>query len=162
VAVYLFTFHAYRSWMPDHRRGFVQRGKGILKPSPQMAQSYARRARFERMVFDDRLCSLIDQAAKEICGDRGWRLHAVVVVWSHLHALVSWQGFVDARRVRAVLHHGITTRLRDWTGRRRTWLARGGSLKRVEHRRHFHHHMTLYLPGHRRYGGSAWFEDAQR
>src|SRR4051794_35604479 len=26
---YLFTYHAYGSWMPDHKRGYVHRGQGV-------------------------------------------------------------------------------------------------------------------------------------
>ena len=35
MPVFMFTLHAYRSWMPDHRRGFVIRSKGIQKRDPK-------------------------------------------------------------------------------------------------------------------------------
>jgi hypothetical protein len=34
MPVYLFTYHAYRSWMPDRPEGFVQEGRGIEAPNP--------------------------------------------------------------------------------------------------------------------------------
>jgi hypothetical protein len=158
MPVYLFTFHAYRSWMPDHRRGYVKRKKGVLPSSPSMAANYARLAKHERSLFDTKFCEFIEQAVIEICHEKGWRLHCVVVVWSHTHILISWKVFREAKRVRALLHHGITTRLRAWMKRRRPWLSRGGSVKRVRDRKHFDHHMTFYLPGHGKYGGRLWFE----
>jgi hypothetical protein len=46
VAVYLFTYHAYRSWNADHRRGYTNKDEGVLPPDVQMAD------------FDDRNAEL--------------------------------------------------------------------------------------------------------
>ena len=37
---YLITYHAYGSWMPDQRRGYVKRHQGILSPDKEMAERY--------------------------------------------------------------------------------------------------------------------------
>ncbi len=37
---YLFTYHAYGSWMHDRRQGYVQRKRGILPPDVALAQKY--------------------------------------------------------------------------------------------------------------------------
>ena len=37
---YLFTYHAYGSWMPDRPQGYVQRKQGILPPDAVLAQKY--------------------------------------------------------------------------------------------------------------------------
>ena len=34
---YLFTFHAYGTWMPDREEGFVRREQGILPPDEELA-----------------------------------------------------------------------------------------------------------------------------
>ncbi len=37
---YLFTYHAFGSWMPDRKQGYVRRGQGILVPDHVMAERY--------------------------------------------------------------------------------------------------------------------------
>jgi REP element-mobilizing transposase RayT len=158
----MFTLHAYRSWMPDQRRGFVVRGKGIQQSDAERARWYHSMATHERMVFNDQRCEQIVTAAREACGDKRWRLHAVVVVWTHVHLLVSWRGFQDVKRARAVLKRGIATRLRDWSGEDRKWFAGKGSVKRVCDESHYRCLMQRYLPEHRRYGGRQWYEEPRR
>ncbi len=144
--------------MPDHPRGYVRRGTGILKPDSDAATAYNAVARDERIVFDDPRCAQIIEAVRDLCERKRWRLHGVTVVWTHVHVLVSWQGYIDSARVRAVLKRAITTWLRDVAGERRRWLSRAGSVKRVRDRKHFNHLMQRYLPAHRRYGGRQWYE----
>jgi REP element-mobilizing transposase RayT len=160
VPVFMFTLHAYRSWMPDHRRGYVVRGKGIHKTDAERARRYHDMAKHERMVFHDERCEQIIAAAREVCGDKQWRLHAVVAVWTHVHVLVSWHDFYDAKRARAVIKRGLSTRLRDWSGERHKWFAGAGSVKHVRDRKHFQYLMREYLPRHRKYGGRQWYEGA--
>ncbi|MEX0774362.1 MAG: hypothetical protein WD042_01475 [Phycisphaeraceae bacterium] len=160
MAVYMFTYHAYRSWMPDNRRGYVRRKKGIQPPDPRMAENYRRRARHAAVHFDDELCESIIDAARGVCRRKNWRCHADVAVWSHFHVVVSWRQFVDARRARTVLRRAITVELRDRQNQRRPWLSRGESTKRVRDRRHLDHLVKTYLPTHRRYGGKQWSEGA--
>ncbi len=40
---YLFTFHAFGTWMPDREEGFVQRKKGILPPDEELARGISRK-----------------------------------------------------------------------------------------------------------------------
>ncbi len=161
MAVFMFTLHAYRSWMPDHRRGFVIRSKGVQKPDPQRARRYHSLAKHERMVFGDELCEQIIAAVQDECRKKDWRLLTMVVVWTHVHLIVSWRGFHNVKRVRAVIKRAITTWLRDWTGERRKWLPGGGSIQRVRDRGHYLHLTQRYLPAHRRYGGRQWDADEQ-
>ncbi|MHB1156640.1 MAG: hypothetical protein ACYC26_07360 [Phycisphaerales bacterium] len=159
MGVFLYTIHAYRSWMPDHKHGFVIRGRGIQKPDAKRARWYQSLAKHERMVFDDARCEQIIGAVKDVCANKQWRLHGVVVVWSHLHVIVSWSQYVDAKRARAVIKKAITTWLRDATGEQRKGLSGGGSIKRVRDRGHYEHLMKVYLPGHRKYGGAQYYEE---
>jgi len=161
MAVYLITLHAYRSWMPDHRRGFVVRGKGIQPPDVQRARWYHRLARHERMTFDDARCDQIIAAVHDVVKQQGLRLRAVVAVWTHVHVLLSWEGFRSAKRVRAVVKRAISTWLRDCSGEQCKWLAGGGSVKRVYDAPHYRRLTRTYLPSHRKYGGRQWFEHEQ-
>ena len=158
MPVYLFTFHTYRSWMPDHRRGYVKRDRGILPPDPAMASAYARRARFDRLVLDIPSRQVALDALQRICNQPArttWQLHQAVAVFNHIHALVSWRDATDSLRVRAVLHRAITVDVRDALGlpQGRPVLARGGSRKPVRTRDHFDRLSLRYLPSHRKYDG---------
>ncbi|MCC6581353.1 MAG: hypothetical protein IT440_13030 [Phycisphaeraceae bacterium] len=158
MPVYLYTLHAYRSWMPDHARGYVERRKGILAPNRDKAWNYRQLARYERMTFNGHLCRVLIEAAKQSVDRQKWRIHAATAVWSHVHVLLSWQEYRDAYRVRSVLKRTLTVSLRDATNQQRPWFSRAGSVKRVRDRAHFDRLMTSYLPGHKRYGGAWWFE----
>ena len=160
----MFTFHAYRSWLPDHKRGYVQRGKGILSRDPEMAENYGRRANFDRVRFSIEDCQTLLQTADDECRrpSRRWRLHLGVGVFNHLHLIVSWENYADAKRAKAVFHRALTVCLRDAHDAPlgQPFLARGGSVKRVRDRAHFDYLCKVYLPSHRKYGGIL-FEPAK-
>src|SRR4051794_21174087 len=99
MAVYLFTYHAYGSWMPDRPRGFVRKGKGILPPDPELAQRYRRLAAHEMVQFDARMRQCIVAGSRNICKTKGWHLHRVEVIASHAHLLVSWRSFQEWKSV---------------------------------------------------------------
>ena len=52
VPVYLFTYHAYRSWMPDHKRGFTKEGGGYQAPNAALANAYHNAAASPPFEFD--------------------------------------------------------------------------------------------------------------
>ncbi len=67
VAVYLFTFHAYRSWLPDRPQGYVRRGKGIQGPDKKMAELYERDAKHPAMRFNTRMQETLVISTRAIC-----------------------------------------------------------------------------------------------
>jgi len=156
MAVYLFTLHTYRSWMPDHAQGFVQPRRGILPTDPEMARHYEQRARGAAVRLDRAMCEAVVATVRQACERFGWRCHAVTAVWSHIHVLISWTGFRDPLKVRGLLKRTLTRALNEQAGCKKQWFARRGSRKRVRDRVHFEHLMTRYLPDHRRYGGVFW------
>ncbi len=163
MPVYMITPHAYRSWNPDNPRGYVRRGKGILPPDPEMAARYNERARFGPMRFLIEWHPLIIDGCRDICDRRGWRLHHVVVVSSHIHAIISWE---DHRPITWRLVRDTLKRILGWMLARHTrvagrkWFSRSGSRKRARDREHFDYLMNKYLPSHTqgRRGGSGWSE----
>jgi hypothetical protein len=48
---YLFTYHAYGSWMPDRPQGYVRRGKGILPTDTRMAERYRKNTKYDKAPF---------------------------------------------------------------------------------------------------------------
>ena len=154
MPVYLFTFHAYRSWMPHHPRGYTRRGEGYKEPDPDMAENYARRANADESVFDHAVQRALIEQTIESCPYINARLHGSGSDASHLHLLVSWSQDRDWLSVRKSLKAALTKRLNQTdTG---VALSRGGSRKRVRNDGHFQYLMKTYLPGHR---GVGWYED---
>jgi hypothetical protein len=131
MPVYLFTFHAYRSWNPDHPRGYVRRDEGVLPRDPEMAGRDDRHARHPPVRFDREIQRILVEEAQDICNRRDWRLHQIATGVSHVHVLVSWQ------------EEALS------------WKDVHDTFKRVRDREHFEYLMTEYLPSHR---GQAWSE----
>jgi REP element-mobilizing transposase RayT len=163
VSVYLHTWHAHRSWNADNPRGYVRRGTGILPPDPEMARNYNRAATQQRLIFTDDLQRVLIDGCRDICGRRNWRLHQVIAVSSHVHALISCKDeAVTWEHVRDTLKRLLGWMLAKHTGLKgQHWFARKGSRKRVRDREHFNHLMQRYLPDHAngRRGGTGWRED---
>lgn len=155
MAVYLFTFHAYRSWNADRPRGYVRKGEGILPPDPQRAKQYNQSARHPPVRFDNFAQQVLAAATRDICAKHGWRLHQVALMATHLHALISWEAFVEWAAVSRTLKRGLGSALSKAYDKPGPWFSRGGSRKRVTDREHFDYLMKTYLPGHR---GVIWRE----
>lgn len=177
MPVYLFTFHAYRSWMPDHPRGYTRRGEGYLEPDDEAAWQYADNATGEAVLFDAALQRAMIEEAQTACRYQQLRLHGGSTEPTHVHLLVSWTHGKSWMSVRTALKTSLSLRLKreaeqrdrescdhDWCeddgqnekGRWEPRLSRGGSRKHVKDREHFDHLMRKYLPDH---GGVKWFED---
>lgn len=156
MAVYHFTYHAYRSWNADRPQGFVLRGKDIQPPNPALARKYDARASQPMMVFSERHQRTLLWIARDACEHRKWRLHCIATDPTHVHLLVSWQEFQPWEQVRAKLKNLMSWALsKEFQEKGRKWFVRCGSRKRVENQRHFDHLMNVYLPSHR---GLSWKE----
>lgn len=158
MAAYLFTFHAYRSWMPGRARGYVRRGQGILPPDEQATRRYAHHAKHSQVAFDPPVQAVLVSAVREVCRQKNWRLHQVMTDGTHIHILVSWRGFMDWKKVRRSLRYRCTSELNGAFGADHPWLSEGGSRKRVRDRAHFDYLMHVYLP---RHDGRYWREDGK-
>lgn len=160
MPVYLFTFHTYRSWMPDHRRGYTKRNKGYQKPDPNMAQEYSDRANHDDEVLLDRDLqrALIEESIRS-CKFQKLQTHAFFTEPSHIHQLVSWKDRRGWLKVRMALKRSLSRRLNQISRDERngTFLAlsRGASRKHVLNRKHFDQLKDTYS---RRHGGLKWDE----
>ncbi len=155
MAVYLFTFHAYRSWNADKPQGYVTKGEGILPPDKMRAEQYNRNAKRPPITFDAATQDILVDATRKVCRDNGWRPHQVCATATHLHILISWDGFLEWAEVSRTLKRKLGAALSKAMDRPGPWFSRGGSRKRVTDRKHFDHLMNRYLPGHR---GASWRE----
>jgi len=143
--------------MPDHRRGFVQKGQRVQAPSPALARAYAGAARHPPFELDPETQRFLIGTLLDVCRRRGWRVHGAATEPTHLHALVSWPGGIGWQDVRGKIRNILSLELSkraNLTGR--AWFSRYASRKRVRDRKHFDYLVGQYLPKH---GGVKWFED---
>jgi hypothetical protein len=157
MPVYLFTFHAYRSWMPDRGRGYVRRDEGILPPDPEMADKYRERATDEPTILTHEIQRALVEELQVACGFQRLRCHGGTTEPSHIHALTSW----NDDRASLAIRSGIKRSLSMWltklsTEDQQLFLSGGASQKRVKDRGYFDYLLTEYLPKHR---GVAWYEN---
>src|SRR5262249_30683238 len=137
MAVYLFTYHAHGSWLPDRKHGFVVKGKGVQPPNRNLARIYRARTKQKPGACELSIHTELVRAARNICTDKGWRLHQVQVNSSHIHLLVSWREFIDWKRVSNSLKRGLGIEVSKALNRKGPWFSRGSSRKRVREKRHF-------------------------
>lgn len=154
MPVYLFTFHAYRSWMPDHKRGFVRRKEGVLPPNRAVSNIYKQQALADEVGFDERLQRSVIDELKCSCTKQTWQLHFVSTDITHVHALVSWRSNQTWMQVRTSLKSSLSRNLNREHGKR-PWFSEGASRKQVRDEKHFNHLVKTYLPKHT---GLKWQE----
>jgi REP element-mobilizing transposase RayT len=159
MPVYLFTFHAYRSWMPDRPQGYVRPGGGILPRNPKIARCYAQRAKHDEVQFDtaQRWC-LVD-AVGAVCTEQGWEIYEATATASHVHLLVGWRTEEPWKNVLNRLKRRLGSALSKLVNRPGPWFSRGSSRKRVRDRKHFDYLLNVYLPKH---GSICWSKRSSR
>src|SRR2546429_9481265 len=158
MPVYHFTLHAYRSWKPDHPRGYTKRGEGYQKPDSDEARKRDERAKQDPAKFVREVQVLLIRGAYDFCQRRKFRLHGSGNEEGHVHFAISWRGFSDWREVMRRLKNVLSTMLNQHfktPGKR--WFVRGGSRKRVSNVRHLTHLVRTYFPSH---PGVCWCEGA--
>ena len=153
---YLFTFHAYGTWMPDRRQGFVRRGgQGVLPPDGVLAESYRERAAETQAIFDATVQRLLIEETCIACEKQRYRGHSIATDSTHLHALVSWLDQRPWLKIRTSLKSSLSRRLNREVKRRHNWFVDSASRKRVKDQQHFDYLANVYLPSHR---GWKWRE----
>lgn len=152
---YLFTYHAYGTWYPDRRQGYVRRGQGILPSDAKAAQTYRERATHDTILLDGTHQQALIDRLIEAVGFIDCRLYGVATDSTHIHVLVSWRSDRTWRQNRASLKKSMTLMLKKQFADR-PWFAENASRKQVENREHFDYLTDVYLPKHR---GWKWRED---
>jgi hypothetical protein len=151
---YLFTYHGYGTWLPDQRRGYVKRGKGILPPDEPMAERYRGNLKQAVVRFDERVQRLVIEESLTACEHQKLRCHFIATDRTHIHVLVSWKTDRTWEVVRAKLRESLSRKLNREI-ERKEWFSKSPSRKRVRDRNHFDYLVTTYLPKH---SGWKWVE----
>ncbi len=151
---YLFTFHAYGSWLPDHSKGFVLRKEGVQPTNVALAKTYRQRMTETEVTLAEPHQQTTIEAIKNAAKHIACRLHFISTETTHLHLLTSWHDEKTWQQKRNSYKRAITITLQSEFAKR-TWLSEGSSRKCVEDHEHFEYLMTRYLPRHR---GWKWSE----
>ena len=155
---YLFTFHAYRTWMPDRDEGFVRRKRGVLPPDEELARQYEERAKEDEVWFHSNIQMLLIAEARIACEKQRYRGHCIATDPTHVHVLASWPDERPWLKIRSGLKSSLTRRLNRDVQRRHHWFVDSASRKQVKDETHFDHLMNVYLPSHR---GWKWREGGE-
>src|SRR5688572_8577289 len=99
MPVYHFTEHAYRSWRPDHPRGYTKKGLGYQPPDEDVADEYDHAAAQEPVLFDETTQREILALTYQICEEEGWRLEGVAFDPTHTHLAISWVAYLPWEEV---------------------------------------------------------------
>lgn len=157
MPVYLFTFHAYRSWMPDRSRGYVRREEGILPPDEEMTEKYRQRATNDPTTLTREIQRALLEEMRTASQFQCSRFHAGSTEASHIHVLASWRDARTTFAVRSGVKKSLSIRLTKLcTPDHQQFLSGGASQKRVRDNAHLTHLLDVYLPKHR---GVAWYGD---
>ncbi|MEM6393584.1 MAG: hypothetical protein AAF797_12480 [Planctomycetota bacterium] len=154
MPVYLFTYHAYASWMPDHPRGYVHRTQGLKKTDREMAAAYRAKQRESRAVFDRPVQEVVVATAREAASALDAKLYGVATDRTHVHVLLSWEHEQAWKSMRRSVRYAMTLALNRAICKR-TWFSEQASRKRVKGHDHFDYLLLAYLPDHR---GVGWYE----
>jgi hypothetical protein len=152
MSCFLFTYHAHGSWMPDHRRGYVRRGTGILRPDIKMAVRYRSKLTQDAVSFDAIIQRHLIEETLVAAAYQEFRCHYLATESTHLHALVSWTIERKWQIVRSKLRESVTRRLNREV-QPRDWFSKSPSRKQVRDRTHFDYLVEVYLP---RHSGLKW------
>jgi len=151
---YLFTYHAYGTWMPDRKEGFVQRRHGILPTNKRLAAVYREHMKEDRIRFDQKTQRRLIELVHDSCRHQQCRVHFVATDPTHVHVLTSWRSERSWQRTRSQIKTSMTRGMNQCAGRR-TWFAKSASRRQVQRQEHFEYLVNHYLPRHR---GWKWSE----
>ena len=105
MAVFLFTYHGYGTWMPDREEGFARRGTGMLPPSREHMLMYQRDIKDVPVEFDDAKQQALIDEAQVAAEKQSFRLHEIATESTHIHVLMSWKDERPWLKMRSALSH---------------------------------------------------------
>ncbi len=152
---YLFTYHSYRSWMPNHPEGYVSRGEGVLPPDLKRSRQYSYVASEDKSIFQNEHQQNIIRCIRIACTDHlSARCHGITTEATHVHILISWKSQRSWSSIRTSIKRAMSCSLNEEFGKHR-WFSESASRKQICDQDHFNYLMTKYFPNHR---GLSWFE----
>ncbi|MEM9416024.1 MAG: hypothetical protein AAGA29_11200 [Planctomycetota bacterium] len=147
MPVFLFTYHAYGTWLPDRPEGYLRRREGLQPSSREEATRYRRRMIQSPVVFDEAIQKRIIEAVKNTEQYIDVTTRMVATDPTHAHVLLQWSHRRGPKSLRQSVKTAISIALKKQEDKQ--WLSGGATGKQVKDEEHLHHLEWLYLPGHR-------------
>src|SRR5688572_29421723 len=159
MPVFLFTWHAYGTWLPDRPQGYVKRDLGLLPPDPEMASRYRQNMKQGIIAFNSSFQRLLIDTALEAAHHQRLETHAIATDPSHIHDLCLWRDkrneIAVAAQLRRSLTRALNTAERDGRIGRPAravgtihWFTGNTHRKRVRDEEHLRYLLDEYLPDH--------------
>lgn len=129
---YLITFRCYGTWLHGDERGSVDRFHNKYKtPRIQPRQEWQKYNRnqlqCEPVILNAKQRKLVEDAIREVCTFRAWRLLAVSVRTNHVHSVVCL-GTTKPERAMNNLKAYATRKMRQngcWISEHSPWVDKG-------------------------------------
>jgi hypothetical protein len=152
--VFLFTFHGYATWMPDHPQGFTKPKEGLLPPDASLAEQYRVESQSDRVTFVEPIQLLLIDETRIAATKQIFRPLFIATESIHAHVLIRWEDERPWMKVRSGIKQSFSRRLGRELGKR-NWLSERASRRDVTDDNHFVYLVHEYLPSHR---GWKWCE----
>lgn len=118
MPVVLFTIHAYGSWLPDRKLGYVERGRGIQPTNVKLARVQRSLLRHAEEHFGCETQRRLIKRFIKVCEEEAYRAHGAGSETSHLHFLTSWQeNEKQLKQVGGRIKNLLSLRLSKTTGK---------------------------------------------
>ena len=124
-------FRTYGTWLHGHRRGSVNRFNNRFGtprvPANKLRENYNRSRLARKPVkLKSRQRELIEDAIRETCGFRQWKLWVTNIRSNHVHSVVS--ALCKPERIRTAFKANATRKLREggyWRSNKTPWVEKG-------------------------------------
>jgi REP element-mobilizing transposase RayT len=92
---YLITFRCYGTWLHGDERGSYRRNSRLLSrvsrvpPRPRLESAERQQLKHAALTLNNRQRAIVEQAVRDVCKHRRYRMRAINVRTNHAHSVVS-------------------------------------------------------------------------
>ena len=91
---YFLTFHTYGTWLHGSEKGSVDRerntfGHAVIEPNARFEQLRRASMRQPEMLLASEQRQRVEEAIREVCKHRSWKINAINVRTNHVHVVVT-------------------------------------------------------------------------
>ncbi len=129
---YLITFRSYGTWLHGDERGSVDRTHNIyqtpfIKPNQKWADYNKNLLKNEPVKLTAQMRKVVENAVRETCQIRGWKIYALNARTNHIHTVVA-VGAKHPNKVLIALKANATREMRKancWRSENSPWAEKG-------------------------------------
>ena len=148
MPVYLFTYHAYGTRLPDKPKGYVRRKEGVLPANADKADTYRGQMKYPIVEFDKPTQRLLIETVQSTAPFLDAEFRLIATDPTHLHVLLQWRHTKPWDKLRASIKTKLSIALKEQLGDR-PWFIEGASRKHIADQEHLDYLERKYLPNHR-------------